>query len=53
MLQWNEVLDLTYFFRTNGCDDDFVIYTGYTEDELELRYVIRCKDYKWEDESNG
>ena len=21
--------------------------------ELELRYVIRCKDCKWEDESNG
>lgn len=46
MLQWNEVLDLIYFFRANGCDDDFVIYTGYTEDELEQTVLCNFKNFK-------
>ena len=29
------VLDLLDYFRTHGCDDDFVIYTGYYEDEIQ------------------
>lgn len=46
MLQWQEVLDLIYFFRANGCDDDFVIYTGYTEDELEQTILWNFKKFK-------
>ncbi len=46
MLQWNEVLDLIYLFRANGCDDDFVIYTGYTEDELEETILWNFRKFK-------
>lgn len=46
MLQWGEVLDLIYLFRANGCDDDFVIYTGYTEDELEETILWNFKKFK-------
>jgi len=28
------VLDLIEYFRTHGCEDDFVIYTGYYKDEI-------------------
>lgn len=34
MLQFEEVLDLVSYFRGNNCHDDFVIYTGYYEDEV-------------------
>ena len=46
MLQWQEVLDLICFFRTNNCDDDFVIYTGYTEEELERNILWNFKNFK-------
>lgn len=46
MLQWGEVLDLIYLFRANGCDDDFVIYTGYTEDELEKTILWNFRKFK-------
>ena len=32
--QFGEIYDLIGYFRYHGCDDDFVIYTGYTEDEV-------------------
>ncbi len=34
MLQFGEILDLVSYFRGNNCHDDFVIYTGYYEDEV-------------------
>lgn len=46
MLQWGEVLDLIYFFRANDCEDDFVIYTGYTEKELEKTILWNFKKFK-------
>lgn len=35
MLQSDDVLNLLSYFRENGCEDDFVIYTGYTKDEVQ------------------
>ena len=35
MLQYKEVIDLIDYFRDNNCDDYFVIYTGYYENEIE------------------
>ena len=35
VLQFDEVLHLLSYFRENGCEDDFVIYTGYTKDEVQ------------------
>ena len=34
MLQSGEIFSLIKHFRDNGCLDDFVIYTGYREDEV-------------------
>lgn len=34
--QFSEILSLISFFRSHGCQDDFVIYTGYTADEIML-----------------
>ena len=34
LLQIEEVLSLIDYFRSQGCEDDFVIYTGYTEEEV-------------------
>lgn len=34
MLQIDEVVDLIGTFRRNGCNDPFVIYTGYNADEI-------------------
>lgn len=33
-MQFEEVYDLIKYFRDNNCNDDFVIYTGYNEDEI-------------------
>lgn len=35
MLQFKEVLSLIHYFRIQGCNDDFVIYTGYYPYEIE------------------
>lgn len=35
MLQRKEVLELIAHFREHGCNDPIVIYTGYTEEEVE------------------
>ncbi len=35
MLQFDEVFNLITYFRNNNCHDDFVIYTGYYENEIE------------------
>lgn len=34
MLQKQDIVDLICLFRSWKCNDDFVIYTGYTEEEL-------------------
>ncbi len=34
MLQFEEVLGFVSYFRGSGCHDDFVIYTGYYENEI-------------------
>lgn len=34
MLQFEEVFSLIFYFRWSGCHDDFVIYTGYYENEI-------------------
>lgn len=33
LTQTEELIGLIGFFRDRGCSDDFVVYTGYTEDE--------------------
>lgn len=33
-LQFKELYDLIKYFRDNGCEDDFVIYTGYYKEEI-------------------
>ena len=38
-MQTSEVYGLIKYFRDNGCDDTFVIYTGYTEEELQKEEV--------------
>ena len=35
MLQFQDIKELILCLRNNGCMDDFVIYTGYYENELE------------------
>ena len=35
MLQFRELLSLVHYFRMQGCNDDFVIYTGYYPYEIE------------------
>lgn len=35
MLQFKEIYNLIKYFREVGCEDDFVIYTGYYPGELE------------------
>lgn len=44
-LQYDEVLSLLNEFRTNGCMDDFVIYTGYYKDEI-LEYINELVKFK-------
>lgn len=41
--QTNEVLDLIKYFRSQGCKDVFVIYTGYEENELSKRTLKELK----------
>ena len=41
MLQFDDVMELIKYFRQKGCKDDFVIYTGHYEDELqeEIKFI--------------
>lgn len=34
LLQIDEITSLINYFRKHGCDDDIVVYTGYTEQEV-------------------
>lgn len=42
--QFDELVCLIDYFRAQGCYDDFVIYTGYYEDEIEDE-IARLKKY--------
>lgn len=46
MLQFEEVLELINYFRWRGCDDIFVIYTGYYPDEIQkqIRQLKQSKN---------
>lgn len=41
MLQFESVMELIKYFYQKGCKDDFVIYTGYYENELqeEIKFI--------------
>ena len=43
MLQFEEVKALIKKFRDNGCNDEFLIYTGYNKDEIEDKIEILKK----------
>lgn len=43
-MQFEEVYDLIKYFRNNNCNDDFVIYTGYNEKEIEEQ-VNQLKEF--------
>lgn len=40
MLQFDEIFNLIYYFRNNGCNDDFVIYTGYYAEEISQKVAL-------------
>lgn len=44
-LQFDELYKLIEYFRDNNCDDDFVIYTGYYENEVK-EYINRLLDFE-------
>ena len=39
-----KIIDLIEYFRDNGCNDDFVIYTGYCKNEI-LAIITQLKKY--------
>lgn len=45
LLQWDEVVELISYFRSNSCNDPFVIYTGYDENEIEEQ-INQIRKYK-------
>ena len=45
MLQFDEVLDVIQYFRTQECHDTFVIYTGYYPHEIMVELnSLQCFD---------
>ena len=42
---FSEVYSLISYFRTNGCNDDFVIYTGYYPNEVK-KYINELKKFE-------
>lgn len=61
MLQFNELYDLIKYFRDQGCNDEFVIYTGYNENEIDDKVntlkqfnniIIKFGRFKPNDESH-
>ena len=45
MLQFEEVKSLIKKFRDNGCNDEFVIYTGYNKNEISSQIEV-LKQFK-------
>lgn len=43
ILQFDDLLEIIEFFREHGIDDDIVIYTGYTQEEIEDKIDILKK----------
>ncbi len=43
ILQFDEILQLVSYFRKLGCNDDFVIYTGYYESEIKKEIQLLSK----------
>lgn len=41
---YTELLELVKYFRSHGCNDEFVIYTGYNKDEI-TSYISELSDY--------
>ena len=39
--QFEEIFQLIFYFRAQGCDDMFVIYTGYDKHELSELYMLK------------
>ena len=39
--QFDEIFGLISYFRYNGCNDPFIIYTGYYPDELPELYMLK------------
>ena len=44
-LSFNELYECILYFRTNGCEDDFVIYTGYYKHEIKQE-ILKLKKFK-------
>lgn len=46
ILQFDEIFELISYFRKLGCNDDFVIYTGYYENEIkkEIQLISKFKN---------
>lgn len=45
LLQFQEIFNLISYFRNHGCEDDFVIYTGYYANEISDE-INRLKNFK-------
>ena len=45
LLQWDEVVELISYFRSNSCNEPFVDYTGYYENEIEEQ-INQIRKYK-------
>jgi len=44
-MQFDEIFNLIQYFRNNKCEDEFIIYTGYYENELECQ-INKLKQFK-------
>lgn len=44
MIQFDELLSCIKYFRENNCQDDVIIYTGYTKEELQDQ-IEQLKQY--------
>lgn len=45
MLQFDDIYNLIEYFRDNGIDDDFVIYTGYYPNEVQDK-ITKLQQFK-------
>ena len=43
ILQFDEIFELISYFRKLGCNEDFVIYTGYYENEIKKEIQLLSK----------
>lgn len=44
LTMWNDIVNLIAYFRNNDCNDTFVIYTGYYENEVKEQ-IEQIKPY--------